>query len=351
MRKAFTVIFLLSSVLLIAAIVTGCSDSGTITPAANAQFAFLRNTSTDLTSMAVAPASPAVSRQRSESQIAAFKSRVAANPAVSAAEIVDGPIDVYTMFNNGKTGSEVRVAQGTSVISVHMSADGKKAALTGIDSNQHLQVYAVNDMANPSNLVQLTTDNADHAYAQISPDGTKVVYITFLTWQAYVVNSDGSTTNASRLAIPGVDYIYGATFISSGQLVIETYTEGRGNGLYSVNVDASGLTQLTTSPYDANPSVSADGKKIVFDRYDSGTQKVNIWIMDSNGQNAKQLTTTGSRYYFDPLFVGDKIVFYGDLDNDQDMDIYSMNLDGTAVTPLTDTPESDFFDWLVFTAG
>ncbi len=113
--------------------------------------------------------------------------------------------------------------------------------------------------------------------------------------------------------------------------------------MYTVNTDGTGLAQLmhSTNTVEVNPTVSQGGSKIAFQRRIGGVAKWDIWIMDSNGQNAKQLTDNGASY--DPLFVNDKIVFYGK-GNDGDRDIYSMNFDGSGVIQLTDTAEQDMFD-------
>jgi hypothetical protein len=81
---------------------------------------------------------------------------------------------------------------------------------------------------------------------------------------------------------------------------------------------------------------SPDGREILFDRgTDSG---FDIFVMDEDGTNVRQLTTTGSDY--DPHWSpdGSKIAFTRQGEGAQS-DIYVMDADGTDVQQLTDGGE------------
>lgn len=111
--------------------------------------------------------------------------------------------------------------------------------------------------------------------------------------------------------------------------------------------------QLTSSPgYDAEATVSPDGKKIIFTSTRSGD--LELWIMDIDGKNQKQLTF-GLGYDGGAFFSPDskKIVFrssrpktdeeikkYTDLlaknlVEPTNMEIYTMNVDGTNLKQIT----------------
>jgi Tol biopolymer transport system component len=97
-----------------------------------------------------------------------------------------------------------------------------------------------------------------------------------------------------------------------------------------------------TAYFDEFPSVSPDGKKIVFSRYGKGTQTPgeDVYIVNIDGTNLKQLTNSGATAdSWDPLFVNNKIayVFNGD--------IYSMNVDGTNAKDISNNPADEFFIW------
>src|SRR6187399_300126 len=63
-----------------------------------------------------------------------------------------------------------------------------------------------------------------------------------------------------------------------------------GRHIYVVKVDGTGLRQLTTGPsFDANPSFSPNGKRVVFDRH-AGTGRTHVFVIDVDGTGLRQLT-------------------------------------------------------------
>lgn len=324
-------LFLLSSVLLMALLSSCGGDSSSVTPTtptASSQFSFIRGDAKDLPP--------------------------AGSPGTEPG-IIAGPIDVYAMSNNGAPGSERKITSAqASIQSTQLSADGKKGVFVAltccVNGVTYWQVFAV-QTANPGNPVQLTFDAANHVSAEMSADGSKVVYLVqppgedMSCCSAYVVSSSGGTP--SQVAVPNI-VILNAAFTPSNKLILSAKNQWNGDwdgaSIYRVNLDGSGLARLTENATDLVPSVSQDGSKIVFQRQNLSSGQWDIWIMDSNGQNARQLT--GDGVSFDPLFVNDKIVFWADLDHDGDLDMYSMNFDGSGVTQLTDTAQPDIFNGL-----
>lgn len=106
--------------------------------------------------------------------------------------------------------------------------------------------------------------------------------------------------------------------------------------------------QITSNAegFVANPSWSPDGSRLV---YSSGTgqpQDEEIWIIDADGSNARQLTNNEARD-FDPQFSpdGERIVFASELNSPDFSEIYVMDADGDDVTQLTEVPNSYSPTW------
>lgn len=79
--------------------------------------------------------------------------------------------------------------------------------------------------------------------------------------------------------------------------------------IYTARPDGSGVKQLTSTPgYDAEATISRDGKKIVFTSMRDGD--IDIYTMDADGKNVKRLTSEVG-YDGGPFFSpdGSKIVY------------------------------------------
>ena len=124
--------------------------------------------------------------------------------------------------------------------------------------------------------------------------------------------------------------------------------------IFSSDLNGKNIKQLTRSlGYDAEGSYSADGQKIIFasnrSAYDhtltaDETKKLaqdasyfmDIYIMDADGKNIKQLTSTKG-YDGGPFFNADstKITWRRFSEDGTRAEIYTMNADGTDQKPVT----------------
>ena len=131
-------------------------------------------------------------------------------------------------------------------------------------------------------------------------------------------NGDGSKiafASGNSLSLMGVDNIDGGN---------------PNNVIYVMNADGSNRTQLTTTGFDLDPSFSGDGSKIAFNSTRDFQNE--IYVMNADGSNQTRLTTTGDNYH--PSFSqdGSKIAF--NVFHDGISEIYVMNADGSGRTPL-----------------
>lgn len=257
--------------------------------------------------------------------------------------------DSVVMIKNDGTNETILASQAGWFEAVQLSLDGKKGVGTAEDMNGYYQVFYV-DLSNLTNLnnlnpVQLTTDPEDHYTPQISPDGTKVLFVKDVEGgpQAFTVSTTGGAE--TQIVVPSGVYVNFPSYTPDGKKIV--FEEEENDTIDSMNTDGTGITVLTNQDgtnFDEYPSVSADGKTITFSRYpadESGGE--DIYTVSINGGTATKLTSDGSNW--DPQFVNDKIVFISYRDGAGGR-VYAMSPDGTNAKNLTPNDTTDnYFVW------
>ncbi len=160
------------------------------------------------------------------------------------------------------------------------------------------------------NIKQLSF-GGENAEAYFSSDGKQLIFQSKRDGrgcdQIYTMNSDGSNvkmvssgdgrTTCSYFYKDRKKILYGSTHLGSKDCppnpdfskgyvwaIYPTYD------IFQANVDGSNAKQLTATPgYDAEATVSPDGKKIIFTSTRDGD--LDLYVMDRDGRNVKRLTT------------------------------------------------------------
>jgi len=123
--------------------------------------------------------------------------------------------------------------------------------------------------------------------------------------------------------------------------IIYTADQNGNEELCSINLDGSGLLQLTDHPGKDNyPSVSPDGKKIAYTSDINGTWQ--IMVMNWDGTGKVQLTNNPWRSGY-PTWSFDGRFIYFEGYPDGDWEIYRIDSDGSSLKRLTFNPGID--DW------
>ena len=209
-----------------------------------------------------------------------------------------------------------------------------------------------------SNLRQLTF-SGENAEAYFSNNGDRLIFQSHdgdsLCDQIYIMNiktgsinmvstGEGVTTCSYFVYPDCKKAIYASTHMGNKKCPEKPdYSRGYVWKLYPdydiflTDLQTGLLERLTSSPgYDAEATVDFNRSKIIYTSMVSGD--LDIWTMDFDGSNKKQITNNGSAN-FGPYFFpsGDKIIFSSNLHDPKgrDFDLYSINIDGSDLERIT----------------
>jgi len=190
-----------------------------------------------------------------------------------------------------------------------------------------------------SNQKQITNTKYYDSCPSFSPEGDKIIFNRELAgrnYQIYIINIDG--TNEKQLTFNKENASRPRFSPHGNKIIYEDWPE-----VWSMNIDGSQKTLLIKMMENCGaPSFSSDENKIVFinnriDYQDEAKSSVEIWIMNREGTEQKQITFTKSYKEF-PSFSYDnsKILFFEREKYDRGKgQIRIINVDGTNLRTIT----------------
>lgn len=217
---------------------------------------------------------------------------------------------------------------------------------SNLDTQANQELYAVGtDGAGLRRITFSDTDNTDPA---LSPDGTRLTYVTLTgtNYELRVVNAVGGRPS---VLVQGAEAKSNPTWSPDGQAIVyETLEDSGFSRLWRVGVDGGESLPLTDGTFNAqSPSWSPDGEFIVYQSDADG--EIGLYIMSSDGKDAQQLSDTLGTD-FNPSWspLGDLIAFYSDRDGGG---LYTIRPDGTNVRVVVPIAEVDSASWLADGSG
>jgi len=166
------------------------------------------------------------------------------------------------------------------------------------------------------------------------------------------------------LEMPG--YVAETTIAPDGKFMTLTGSWDGDLEIYRADLDGKNLRRLTTEyGYDGGPFVSWDSRSIVYRRspqFASAEERaeyaallrenlvrpsrMNVWIMDADGRNKRQVTNLPGASFAPFLLPNGKQIIFSSNHHDprgREFDLFLVNIDGTGLKQVTFTPDFDGF--------
>ncbi|MBU1319422.1 MAG: hypothetical protein KKH67_09540 [candidate division Zixibacteria bacterium] len=252
------------------------------------------------------------------------------------------------------------------------------------DTFQCDQIFTMN--ADGSDITLVSTGKGRTTCAFIQPDGKKIIYSsTHLSshdcpppadmskgyvWALYpgfdIFQADLDGANLVNLT-NSPRYDAEAVYSPNGSMIAFTSLRSGDLEIYTMKPDGSDVRRLTDSPgYDGGPFFSRDSKRIVYraSRPETDAEiedyrnlldqdmirpgKLEIFVMDADGSNRRQITNNGAAN-FAPYFHpdGKRIIFCSNLADTvaprRNFDLFMVNDDGSGLERITYNSTFDGF--------
>ncbi len=181
------------------------------------------------------------------------------------------------------------------------------------DGNDN-EIYSVNPDGTGTQAV--TADTYDSISPALSPDGTKLAYVTNRdgNYEIYVKEVDAPAASpGTRLTYHGGEDNYPAWSPDGNKLVFSRRVGGAQPDIYIMDADGSNVSLFarvgSSSVDDSMPAWSPDGQWIVFRSKAAGNY--DIWRKKADGSdNAVNLTAANSAYDGSPVFDSNGDILY-----------------------------------------
>jgi TolB protein len=242
------------------------------------------------------------------------------------------PAGLYFVDPDGRNGR--LFFEGAKVYSPDWSPDGE-----WIVFSNYAQIYKIK--VNGDSLTQLTF-GGENFFPDWSPDGKKIAYDRSTNESDTSADSSGTgiwimdASGKDKELLHSAKYGEYPDWSPDGKNIlceIPAYTPGDEyveHNFWIISLADTNRLKISLNGDNRNPHWSPDGLKIVFSSMKASPPQ--IFVMNSDGSDLKQLTTTGAEY---PTWSHDsKYIVYTDV-RQQYGRLFIMNADGSSKRQLT----------------
>jgi Tol biopolymer transport system component len=301
----------------------------------------------------------------------------AANPRGDNGQIVfarfDPLVDDDVIYTVNPDGSHERQVLPLPAQCPRWSPDGTRIVTCGFPPNGAAAIINPDD----GSYRVLPMPDPDHLFTAcplMSPDGERLACESFGEDRfenptdpslngIYTIRASDGADLTRMTSNPGGDDLPGDYSPNGKRLVFARVDHPTDpDGLYTVEVDGTGLRQITPTGTilgpDSGGNWSPQGNQIVFARRIAADRRTTLWIVHSDGSGLRQIPAQGepacggpsadptARGCFDPHWSpnGAKIVFTT-FTAAAGRDIYTVNADGSGLARVTHAGDDHFPDW------
>jgi TolB protein len=294
-----------------------------------------------------------------------------------------GPADALKHPHEVHLANMRQLSFGGENAEAYFSGDGRQLIFQSKRETRECdQIYEMN--ADGSNVRMVSTGMGRTTCSYFFPNGRRILYSSthlgakecpprpdfshgyvwaiYPSYDIFTARPDG--TDLKQLTkTPGYDAE--STISTDGKKIVFTSMRDGDLDIYTMDVNGKNVRRLTNElGYDGGAFFSADGKQIVYRSYHPQTPEqvarykeklaenlieptvFEIWVMNADGSNKRQVTKLG-KASFAPYFFpdGKRIIFASNVNDPKgrDFDLYVVNTDGSGLERITFNDSFDGF--------
>jgi TolB protein len=186
--------------------------------------------------------------------------------------------------------------------------------------------------------VQVTTGFTWHGTPSLSPDGTRIAYVTSQNRITNLYILDLRSRERRQMTFFSAN-VGNPAWSPDGNSILFDLESGNDTGLFVIAASGGEPRRLTRGSH-RDAAWSPDGQRIVYVHQEEG---VNLWIMDADGAEARPLLPWDGFRYFSPAWspTRDRVALVSDRES-ADLELYLIDLETRRLNRLTYGAYMDF---------
>lgn len=224
---------------------------------------------------------------------------------------------------------------------ITLSPDGNKLAFIARKDNKD-NMYIKNTQGGKATVQRTFRESVRDM--TFTPDGSKIAFtdISGGDFNIFMINATEGAAVQQITTTPQAEL--GPNFTPDGKLMYFAKSDGGRYYIWSVSLESSLLTQYSEG---FTPAIAPDGRSLVVTRNNKSTGRGEIWLIDVVTGAETLILTDTKKGFSSPRISpdGKLIVCVGTTDKTttapENLNIYTIKLDGTGLTQLTFHPGHD----------